>query len=327
MIWLRSCGKETPEGYAAAADIEFRVIVQKNSETDGYETLLLVTGSDGGVRPADSVDMVDEYLPHDILVSKADINGDEIEGAQLSITGTEIGGGEVDGISWASGLDGVDDTTGKLIPHTVSLKPGTYTLHESAVPKGGAYVAAVDITFTVDIEGNIKIDDNDVEKVTMIDEYAPRDVRVKKTDIADLDSEGNVVEEWDSTTETHVVEGLKVGEEYTLKEKVFTYTVSEVKGSDADITYDENVITVKVTVTDNGDGTITAAADKTRSEIKFVNKVKEKKSSKTSTTPGKKKGGRTGDEAPLGILFGGLGVGAVGLIALLVYRRRRNSEQ
>ena len=251
-----------------------------------------------------------------------------------------------------------------------------------------------------------------------------------------FDSEGNVVEEWDSTTETRVIEGLKTGEEYTLKEtvapegyqvttdttftidetgkvtstgttttdeegntillvedvregetgivlngekvlqggslkadqftfelkdedgdtvseakndadgnftfdrlaykladldgekeKVFTYTVSEVKGSDADITYDENVITVKVTVTDNGDGTITAAADKTRSEIKFVNKVKEKKSSKTSTTPGKKKGGRTGDEAPLGILFGGLGIGAVGLIALLIYRRRRNSEQ
>ena len=41
----------------------------------------------------------------------------------------------------------------------------------------------------------------------------------------------------------------------------------------------------------------------------------------------KKKGGRTGDEAPLGILFGGLGIGAVGLIALLIYRRRRNSEQ
>lgn len=119
------------------------------------------------------------------------------------------------------------------------------------------------------------------------------------------------------------------------KEKVFTYTVSEVKGSDTDITYDESMITVKVTVTDNGDGTITAASDKDRSEIKFVNKAKEKKSSGkesgkkkgSNKESGKKEGSRTGDEAPLGILFGGLGIGAVGLIALFALRRRKNPEQ
>ena len=264
--------KETPEGYAAAADIEFRVIVQKNSETDGYETLLLVTGSDGGVRPADSVDMVDEYLPHDIVVSKTDINGDEIEGAQLSITGTETGGKEIDEITWVSGADGTDETTGKIKPHTVSLKPGTYTMHESAVPDGSVYVAAADITFTVDTEGNITIDGSDVEKITMVDEYAPQDVRVKKTDIADgeelegahiqvIDNEGNVVEEWDSATEAHVVEGLNVGEEYTLKETVAPegYTIA----AETTFTIDKTgaVTSTGTTTTDEDGNTVLLVED------------------------------------------------------------------
>ena len=42
--------------------------------------------------------------------------------------------------------------------------------------------------------------------------------------------------------------------------KVFTYTVSEVQGSQGGVTYDKTVYTVEVTVTDNGDGTLTAVA-------------------------------------------------------------------
>ena len=75
------------------------------------------------------------------------------------------------------------------------------------------------------------------------------------------------------------------------------------KGSESGITYDKTVYTVKVTVTDNGDGTMTAKADKAKSDIKFVNTTTEKKSKKTSSS----KSSKTGDEAPLGVLFGGLG--------------------
>ena len=54
-------------------------------------------------------------------------------------------------------------------------------------------------------------------------------------------------------------------------EKVFSYGVVEVNDSQSDVTYDDTVYTVKVTVTDNGDGTLTAKADKNREEIKFTN--------------------------------------------------------
>ena len=101
------------------------------------------------------------------------------------------------------------------------------------------------------------------------------------------------------------------------KAKVFTYGVSEVKGSESRITYDEKVYTVKVTVTDNGDGTMTAKADLAKSDIKFVNREEKKKKDNT----------KTGDEAPLGVLFGGLGIGAAGLAVLLEDRKRRNRNK
>src|SRR5699024_6215342 len=35
-----------------------------------------------------------------------------------------------------------------------------------------------------------------------------------------IDEEGNVVDKWTSTENTHKIEGLKVGSEYTLKEEI-----------------------------------------------------------------------------------------------------------
>ena len=90
------------------------------------------------------------------------------------------------------------------------------------------------------------------------------------------------------------------------KKKVYTYGISEVEGSDKKIIYDKKVYTVTVTVT-YSDGKMTATASKERADIKFVNTTRDK----------------TGDEAPLGVLFGGLGFGVVGLAVLLEERRRR----
>ncbi len=63
--------------------------------------------------------------------------------------------------------------------------------------------------------------------------------------------------------------------EYTMDDiGEHTYTVEEVvpEGAFKDgITFDENVFTVKVTVTDNGDGTLSAATDKTKDQIEFTN--------------------------------------------------------
>jgi hypothetical protein len=56
---------------------------------------------------------------------------------------------------------------------------------------------------------------------------------------------------------------------------------------------------------------MTAKADMARGDIRFVNTTSDK----------------TGDEAPLGVLFGGLGFGAAGLAVLLEDRKRRNRNK
>ena len=98
------------------------------------------------------------------------------------------------------------------------------------------------------------------------------------------------------------------------KKKVYIYGISEVNDKQSDIVYDEKVYTVKVTVTDIGDGTMTAVADTAIEEVKFTNSVSTKSN-------------KTGDEAPLGVLFGGLGVGAVGLALIVEERRRKNRQK
>ena len=134
---------------------------------------------DGNIKVADKdvdkVTMVDDYAPHEVVINKTDVNGDEIAGAKMKVTGREEGADtDIAPIEWTSEAG---------VNKTVNLKPGTYTLHEEAVPEGGVYVLASDITFTVDKDGKVKVADKDVDKVTMVDEYAPHEVIISKTDI------------------------------------------------------------------------------------------------------------------------------------------------
>ncbi len=62
---------------------------------------------------------------------------------------------------------------------------------------------------------------------------------------------------------------------YTLEDagKTYTYTVAETKGADSTITYAVNIYTVEVTVTDNGNGTLSVSNNKgaQNNPLKFVN--------------------------------------------------------
>ncbi len=89
------------------------------------------------------------------------------------------------------------------------------------------------------------------------------------------------------------------------------YTVDGVK-------YDPGVRKVVVEVADHGDGTLTAKVVSGKSvSITFANKKIETK----------KKGTKTGDNTPIGVLFGGLGIGVVGLAVLLYDRKRRGAAE
>lgn len=169
-----------PEGYVKATTIYFTV------------------DNTGKVQ---KITMIDKT----VSMSKVDVGGKEVEGATIQVKDKD--GNIVD--EWVS------TTESHLIK---GLEEGqTYVLHEEVAAEG--YVKATDIEFTVSKE---KTDD----KVTMIDKI----VDMSKVDVAGkelpgaqikvFDEDGNVVDEWTSTTEPHKIKGLEEGEKYILHEEV-----------------------------------------------------------------------------------------------------------
>ena len=131
--------------------------------------------NDTGIVKGDSVvsTWINEVHSYDVVISKTDISGHEIAGAQMKVTGREEGASaDITPVTWTS-EDGKDKT--------IHLYPGTYTLHEEAAPESGLYAKASDITFTVDKDGKVKVNGKDVSKVTMVDEYNVSSLKVKKT--------------------------------------------------------------------------------------------------------------------------------------------------
>lgn len=191
-------------------------------------------------KEIEKVVMVDTFAPHDVVISKTDLNGKELKGAKLEVTGVEEGGGEIEKISWIS-----DGNT-----KNISVKPGTYTLHEEATPDNN-YVLAQDITFKVDSEGTISVDGKPVERVTMVDDYNNHPVEISKTDVGGkelagaqlsvVDTNGITIDSWTSSAKIHKVT-VKPGT-YTLHEDLSPVGYKIAK----DITFDVD-IEGKVTV-------------------------------------------------------------------------------
>ena len=161
--------------------------------------------------------------PITVELSKIDVYGEELIGAEMQL---ENANGEI-----------VDEWTSDGTNHVVTELPaGDYTLKEIAAPDG--YVIATDIKFTVDVYGNVTVEnveatatsENGNPLVVMIDDTTK--VQISKQDITTgeelpgaklqvIDRDGNVVEEWVSSSKPHFIEGkLIAGKEYTLKETI-----------------------------------------------------------------------------------------------------------
>ena len=183
--------------------------------------------------------------PITIEISKQDIYGNELVGAKMQLENSD--GKVVE--KWTS--DGTN--------HIVSKLPvGKYVLKEIAAPDG--YVIATDIRFTVDVHGNVAVEnveatatsENGNSLIVMVDDTTK--VQISKQDITTgeelpgatiqiIDKDGNVVDEWVSTTEPHFIEAeLTAGEKYTLHEAAAP---------------DGYVIANDVEFTINSDGTVT----------------------------------------------------------------------
>ena len=210
-------------GYFVFDEIPYGEYIIHEIETPtGYifsdESYPVTVSEDGDV-----VEITAVNKPITIEISKVNVYGEELIGAEMQLIDSEDN--VVD--EWVS--DGTNHVVSKL-------GAGEYVLKEIAAPDG--YVIAADIKFSVDVYGNVTVEnvdskavsDNGDPLITMVDDTTK--VQISKQDITTgeelpgatlqiIDEDGNVVEEWVSTDEAHFIEGkLIAGKEYTLRETI-----------------------------------------------------------------------------------------------------------
>ena len=210
-------------GFFEFDDVPFgKYIVREIESPRGY----ILSGKEYAVSIAEDGEVIEitaENKPVTVEISKRDVYGNELAGAEMVLENAD---GEI-----------VDKWTSDGTNHIVSkLGAGEYVLKEIAAPDG--YVIAADIKFSVDVYGNVTVEnvdskavsDNGDPLITMVDDTTK--VQISKQDITTgeelpgatlqiIDEDGNVVEEWVSTDEAHFIEGkLIAGKEYTLRETI-----------------------------------------------------------------------------------------------------------
>ncbi len=189
-----------PDGFVKATSIKFTV---KNT------------------AEIQKVTMIDKVIE----MTKQDIAGNEIEGAELKVVDKDEN--IVD--SW---------TSTKEVHKIKGLKEGeTYTLYEDYAPEGFTISNKIEFTVTTDKE---------TQTITMLDKV----VLISKTDLvtgeelpgAELvvtDKDGNVIDKWISTNEPHHVTGLEEGQEYTLTEITCPYGYEQAESITFKVTEDK----------------------------------------------------------------------------------------
>ena len=195
------------EKYVKATDIEF--IIENTNEVQ-------------------KVTMIDKVVE----MSKIDIGGNEIEGATIQVLDKD--GKIVD--EWVSGKE----------PHKISnlVEGESYILHEEIAVDN--FVKATDIEFSVTF-------DKETQHLKMIDKI----VEILKTDLVTgeeiegaelqvVDEDGNIIDEWISTTEAHKVTGLEEGKTYTLIEKTCPYGYEQAENITFTVSYDKETQLVEM---------------------------------------------------------------------------------
>ena len=169
-----------------------------------------------------------------VTMSKEDIGGNEIEGAELKVVDKD--GNIVD--SW---------TSTKEIHKIKGLTEGeSYTLYEDYAPDGFVISNKIDFIVT---------EDKETQEIKMIDKV----VEISKVNIAGEELEGatlvvtntktkNIVDKWTSTKEPHKVSGLIEGENYILHEEIVVD--GYVKATDIEFAVTEDKETQKIEMVD-----------------------------------------------------------------------------
>lgn len=198
--WISSDKTHKIEGLVAGKEYTLREEIAPNTYVKATDIKFKVENT----KDVQKVTMIDKIVE----LTKTDIGGEEVEGAKIQV------------------LDGeriVDEWTSGKEAHKINgLEEGkTYILHEEVAPDG--YVKATDVEFTVT-----------TDKETQHEKLVNKIVKVSKTDLTNgeelegaeleiTDVEGNVIENWTSTKEPHIVNGLEEAKTYTLTEKTAPY--------------------------------------------------------------------------------------------------------
>ena len=165
---------KAPDGYLVADPVEFKVV----SDAVTGKLSVQIKQTDGTYADVqdNTIVMTDQYRTHQVTVNKNSLTSGitNIDGAQMSITGTTLDGKAIDEITWTS-------KGGE--PGELTLLPGTYTLREKVAPDG--YETADDIVFSVGLDGSVTIDGKkqDSNTVVMKDKPGKSGILFSKTKV------------------------------------------------------------------------------------------------------------------------------------------------
>ena len=161
---------KAPDGYLVADPVEFKVV----SDAVTGKLSVQIKQTDGTYADVqdNTIVMTDQYRTHQVTVNKNSLTSGitNIDGAQMSITGTTLDGKAIDEITW---------TSGGGLPKQFQLQDGVYKLTETKAPVG--YEKANAVNFTISrgeayVDGKL-VDGNTIRVEDRVDTTM---VRVRK---------------------------------------------------------------------------------------------------------------------------------------------------
>ena len=134
------------------------------------------------------------------------------------------------------------------------LPMGEYQLQETKTLEGLVLDETIyDVVFTQkDLTTKIYEEKKDISNDTTVFEFSKTDITGDKelegAKLQVIDKDGNIIDEWISGNKSHTIEGLKVGETYTLREEIAPDDF--VKATDIEFTVENEKEIQKVTMID-----------------------------------------------------------------------------
>ena len=261
----------------ASDPITVTVTVTKGTDPDTGDATLTATAA---YSPEDAtfVNIVKEPVTHTLTIQKV------AEGASADTTFTfEVSLTDAKGQKLPAGtlltVDGDDAplaTAGKLTVRVMgagsviigNIPNGTqYSVSETSLPNGWAFVSAEGDS------GTLQGEEPQAAEATITNEYTPTGKVTFKAYKTFEDSElaagdfvfelrdpsGTVIQQKENGAPSAGVAPITFDSVELTAAGDYTYTITEVTGNDATIEYDDTEVTASFTMTDNGDGTLTAS--------------------------------------------------------------------